>query len=456
MNALRRHVLASAVLLGLTAPVCAQRIELNPQQPVLAGEALTLQLSELKPGQTVRLKAERTVRTFTGLVQRFASQARFVADAQGRVDLAQAAPLEGGSYTGADLRGLLWSMQAQPGEVKEPVFNRIDLQLLDATEQPLARASLTLTQAHADIQKRKAEPFPGALFAYPPGAAKRPTLILLGGSEGGSMITRDAPFWASQGYAVLALPYYSPASWTASGMKPPELPELPANFVDIPVERLEQARAWLAAQPEADVTRIGLMGTSKGAEFALIAGTRMAWIQAIAAIVPSDVVWEGWGQGVAPGARSSFAWQGKALDFVPYKDFQQEFAGAATGEPIIIRRPLDKGRAVTSAEQIAKARIPVETIAAPLFLLGGGDDQVWASGAMAEAIGRSRSAVKGLKTVVLSHPEAGHYLGGTGTSPTTHYNDGPMKSGGTPAATARAQAEGHDALKAFWAEQLGR
>src|SRR3990167_4572765 len=141
------------------------------------------------------------------------------------------------------------------------------------------------------------------------------------------------------------------------------------------------------------------MGTSKGAEFALIAGTKMPWIKAIAAIVPTDVVWEGWGPAAAPGKSSSFAWRGKALDFVPYKDFQQEFAGAANGEPIIIRRPLDNGRAVTSAEQIARARIPVERIAAPLLVQGGGDDQVWASGAMAEAIGRSRAAVKGLRTV---------------------------------------------------------
>ena len=456
MTAFHRRVLASAVLLSLAAPVFAQRIELNAEQPVLAGEPLTLKLADLKPGQTVQLRAERVVRTFIGPVQRFVSQARFVADAQGRVDLAQAAPLAGGSYEGADLRGLLWSMRAQPGEVKEPVFNRIEFQLQDEAEQKLASATLTLTQALPGIQKRKAEPFPGALFAHPPGSTKRPTLILLGGSEGGSMITRDAPFWASQGYAVLALPYYSPASWSPTGMKPPELPELPGNFVDIPVDRLEQARAWLAAQPEADTQRIGVMGTSKGAEFALIAGTKMPWIQAIAAIVPTDVVWEGWGQAVAPGVRSSFSWQGKALDFVPYKDFMQEFAGAANGEPIIIRRPMDKGRAVASAEQIANARIPVETLAAPLFLLGGGDDQTWASGAMSEAIGRSRAAVKGLKTVVLSYPEAGHYLGGTGTSPTTHYNDGPMKSGGTPAATARAQAEGHAALKAFWAEHLGR
>ncbi len=453
MNVLRRALLAAG-LLALAVPVCAQRIETPAQQPVLAGEPLQLALADLQAGQLVTLRAERVVRSFSGPVRRFVAEAQFRADAQGRVDLAQAAPLPGGSYEGADVRGLLWSMRAQEGEVTEPVFNRIQFQLLDAEGKPIAQAELRLTQALPDVQTRKPVGFPGALFAHRAGAGKRPALILLGGSEGGSAITRDAPFWASQGYAVLALPYYSPRSWGPSGMQPPELPELPAAFVDIPVERLEHARDWLAAQPEVDASRIGVQGTSKGAEFALIAGTRLPWIKGIAAIVPSDVVWEGWGEGVAPGQRSSFAWQGQPLDFVPYKDFQQEFAGAARGEPIVIRRPHDKGRAAATVEQIEKARIPAERIAAPVFLLGGDDDQLWDSGHMAQAIAEHRAQVAGLKTVLLRHPEAGHYLGGTGTSPTTHYNEGPMKSGGTPAANARAQAEGHAALKRFWAEVL--
>lgn len=449
-----RSLIGAAVLLALAAPACAQRIETNARQPVLAGEALELRLADLKPGQTVRLTARRTVRTFTGEVQDFESQAPFRADAQGRVDLAQAAPLEGGSYQGVDVRGLLWSMRGLPDKVDKPVFNRVQLQLFTGEgEAPIATAQLQLTPSLASVQKRPAGDFPGALFAHPPGAAKRPTLILLGGSEGGSMITREAAVWASQGYAVLALPYYSPQQWTPNGMQPAELPSLPASFTDIPVERLEQARAWLAQQPEADADRIGLMGTSKGAEFVLLAGTRMPWVKAVAAIVPTDVVWEGWGPGVAPGQRSSFSWQGKPFDFVAYKEFMDEFIGMGQGKEGRLRRPHDKGRAVASAETLAKARIPVERIAAPVLVAGSGDDQLWPSGAMAEAIGRSRASA-GLPTVVLSFPEAGHFIGGTGTGPTTHYNDGPMKNGGTPQANARAQAELHAALKKFWAERL--
>jgi len=441
-----------AVLLAIATPAGAQRIVVNEQQPVLAGTPIRLQLSELKPGQTVILQAERAVRMFTGQTARFEGSARFQADAQGRVDLASQAPLPGSSYSGADVHGLLWSMKQQPGSVEQPVFNRIGLRLQDADGKTLAEAELKLQQQLATVQTRKAEGFPGALLAAPAGAVKGPTLILLGGSEGGSLITRDAAHWASFGYTVLALPYYSPARWSANGPLPAELPELPEAFSMIPVDRLQAARDWLAEQPEADVRRLGLMGTSKGAEFALLAAVRFPWIKAVAAVVPSDVVWEGW-SGIGVTNMPSFAWKGEPYAFIRYKEFAEEFQGFQTGKDVHIRRPQDKGRAASTTEQIAAARIPVESIKAPVWLLGGGDDQIWASGEMAANIKRSRDAA-GLTTVALVYPEAGHFLGGTGTGPTTHYNDGPSKNGGTPAANARAQAEGHASLLRFFGEHL--
>ena len=459
MNPVHRLALAIA-LLGIGASASAQRIAIDVPQPVLAGDPIALQLADLKPGQSVRLHAQRAVQTFTGQVALFESQAVFQADAKGRVDLGTAAPLPGSSYEGADVRGLLWSMKPGAGEVKGKPFGRVDFRLhaaeAAADAPPLAEASLSFRNALPEVVTRKVEAFPGAVFASLPGAAKRPTLILLGGSEGGSMIARDAAPWASRGYAVLALPYYSPPQWGPTGPMPPELPSLPAEFVNIPVDRLELARDWLAQQPEADASRIGVMGTSKGAEFVLLAGVKMPWIKAVAAIVPTDVVWEGWGPGPGPvGVRASFAWKGEPYAFVPYQDFSQEFAGMATGQPVKIRRPHDKGRAAASPEVIAKARIPVERIAAPVLVAGGGDDQLWDSGGMAANIAATRHKA-GLPTVSLVFPEAGHFLGGTGTGPSTHYNDGPMKNGGTPAATARAQAATHAALLKFFADSLGR
>jgi dienelactone hydrolase len=209
----------------------------------------------------------------------------------------------------------------------------------------------------------------------------------------------------------------------------------------------------LAQQPEVDATRIGVMGTSKGAEFALLAASKMPWIKSIVAVVPSDVVWEGWGPGVEPGQRASFSWRGQTLDFVSYQGFPQEMAGFATGQDVKIRRPHDQGRAAHPERAIA-ARIRVEDIAAPVMLVGGGDDQLWDSGGMAQNMAQVRHAA-GLETLVRVYRDAGHYLGGTGTDPTTQYNVSPLKAGGTPAANARAQADAHAATLEFLRRTLG-
>jgi dienelactone hydrolase len=476
---------------GLLAPtVAAQQFNIQPSTTVLVGEPLQIELTGWPAHAWVSVRAQRVVED-QGRKALYASQAMFKADAQGRINLATQAPGEAGadratsSYSGADVRGLFWSMLPVPGAGAPPATadtHRVTLTAsLQGTVQPAGRLpippvtpatpittittitpitpivqTLDLLPAGPDVQSRAAPPFDGARFAYlpaPAAFAKRPVLILLGGSEGGAAVTQSAAAWASRGYAVLALPYYSPPTWDATGPGPAELPNLPIAFADIAIDRLEQARDWLAQQPEVDATRIGVMGTSKGAEFALLAGTQMPWIKSIVAVVPSDVVWEGWGPGVEPGQRAGFSWHGKPCDFVPYKDFAQEMAGFASGADVKIRRPQDQGRAAHPDRAIA-ARIRVEDIAAPVLVVGGDDDQLWDSGGMAKNILAVRQRA-GLDTVALVYPDAGHFLGGAGMDPTTQYNASPMKAGGTPAANARAQAEAFAQTVAFLRRTLG-
>ena len=459
--------LALAAACWAAAPAWAQRFVVTPGPEFLTGEPVRIAVEVLAPGAELRLRAQRNVTEWNGGRRLYAAEARFRADAAGRVDLATAVPLPGSSYEGADLRGLFWSMVPGSGSgsnssaasasasAPAPALGEGEVQLeaqLEGSTAAPVQQRLRLRSALPDVQARDATPFPGARFFHRPGAARRPALILLGGSEGGSLVTRAGPDWASRGYAVLALPYYSPPGWGANGPMPAELPALPAAFADIPVDRLEQVRAWLVAQPEVDATRIGVMGTSKGAEFALLAGTKMPWISAIVAVVPTDVVWEGWGQGVASGQRSSFSWKGEPLPFVPYKDFEKELVGFQTGAEVRIRRPQDAGRAA-NPERVPAARIAVEKIAAPVLVIGGHDDQVWDSGGMAEAIVKARAAA-GRPTEAVIEREAGHFLGGTGWGPTTQYNAGPSKSGGTPAANARTQARAWAATQDFLARTL--
>lgn len=442
------------LLVALAAgPALAQRLQVSPASDVLVGTPLSLQVTDLPPGATVTVRSERAARDWSRRPVLYRAEARFVADAAGRIDLSRSAPVEG-SYQGADAQGLFWSATRIDAPVPDGLGeSQVRLSVRDH-ERELDARTLTLRRRHAQLERTPVPGFPGAVLARLPGTTPRPALIALGGSEGGSVAVRgQAELLASHGFAVLALPYYSPGGWSASGPTPPELPDLPAAFADIPLERLEQARDWLRRQPGVAGDRIGVFGISKGAEFALSAAARMSWPKAVVAVVPSDVHWEGWGPGVEPGKRSSFSWRGRPLPFVPYEGFEQEMQGFGNGASVRLLRPHEAGRAA-HPQAVAAARIPVEDYAGPLLVIGGGDDQVWASGRMAQAIAERRAAA-GRETESLIYPDAGHALSTPGWSPTTAFNAGPMKMGGQPAADGRAVADAWPRTIAFLRRTLG-
>jgi dienelactone hydrolase len=425
MSEVVRVKLVPLLLLAWISSGAAQTFHISPSSPILVGEPLSIRVDGLPADQNVTLTAERTMPAL------YRSQAVFLAP-QGTLDLATAKPLSG-TYAEADIHGLFWSMApVADGDVGglQPLQVKLSA---TADGRVLASATIEFIDALPAVEVEEVKEFPGAVFATLPGPARRPALIVLGGSEGGGFFARDrAPRFASRGFAVLGLPYYSP------GRSEREIPDLPAAFADIPVDRLNTAFEWLQRRPEVDASRVALLGASKGAEFVLIAASRFKWITSAVAVVPSDVVWEGWGPGVEPGTRSSFALNGKPLPFVPYLEFAQELDGFRTGRDVRMRRFQDKGRAANPAAAV-KARIEVEKFRGPLLVIGGHDDQVWASGMMAQNIAERRAAAR-LETVALIFPEAGHALAGNGWLPTTQYNVGASKVGGTPQANAAAQA----------------
>ena len=461
-----RSLLVCALAVLAIDTALAQRFNITPANPILLGEPITISLTGLPPGKDVTISSERVMREpgdDKSILHR--AEATFTVAADGTLDLASAKPKRG-SYARADVRGLFWSMLPVAGAIDA---NRVLMEVrlrADAADtadaankapgdKALAETALSFVQQLAEVKTEPVAKFPGAQFATVRDPAdtqrKRPAIILLGGSEGGTYVTRAAGAVASRGFAVLALPYYSPTDWQTGRA---ELASLPAAFMDIPVERLNEARAWLQTRSDVDATRIAIHGTSKGAEFALLAGVHLPWVTSIVAIVPSDVVWEGWGDDTAKaGTRSSFALNGKALPFVPYADFAEEFAGYRTGEAVRVRRPQDKGRAANPAAAVA-ARIPVERIKAPVMVIAGQEDQVWNSAMMAHNIAERRAQAK-LDTVSLIYTDAGHYLSGTGYNPTTQYDAGPSKAGGTPEGNARAQADAWPKTIAFLKRTLG-
>lgn len=289
--------------------------------------------------------------------------------------------------------------------------------------------------------------FPHANLYAPEGAEGLPVVVILHGAEGGTEAgDRYGPILARMGYAAVGLPYYSP-DWGEFG-PPQALPEIAGSFVDIRVDQLADLRDALTAMPQADVERFGLLGASKGSEFALIAASRYPWIDAVVAYTPTDVVWEGWGLETieAEGTRSSFSFEGEALPFMPYRGFVEALlAPPGTAD---LRAVHENGRA-DHPERESAARIRVEDFAGALIVIAGDRDAQWNSGDAARAIVASREAA-GLETTALIYPEAGHDLvgdGGPGESP---------RSGGSREADAAARADAWPRVVAFMAEALQR
>ncbi|MEM9179373.1 MAG: acyl-CoA thioester hydrolase/BAAT C-terminal domain-containing protein [Pseudomonadota bacterium] len=339
----------------------------------------------------------------------------------GVIDVSETAPVSG-SYSGVSPAGLFWAMKntdepAVPEQTSDQVTFEVDY-LDDGIVDFVT--DVTLKTANDAFEELEVTPdLPGAFLYLPDGIDRPPVIIAMGGSEGGDRSARRiGSKFASRGYAVLGLPYYSPAY----GDQEQQFPELPRAFVDIPVDKIEIARDWLQEREDVDASRLALYGVSKGAEFALVAASKVEGISAVIAIVPTDVIWEGWGSGAEAGTTSSFSWRGKPLPFMPYYKMEEEIAKFSDpNADARMRTPHDAGRDAYP-ERLDEARILVEAIDAPVFLVGGDMDDVWASGPMARNIKATRDA-EGLSTELYVEPRAGHYLSGDGYAPMYAFQD---------------------------------
>lgn len=390
-------------------------VSVEPQVTVesqsgLSGDPVAVRIDNAPP--RVLITAER----IWGWNQKtvYASSALFAAK-DGVTDVSEQAPISG-SYSGVSSAGLFWSMKdtgapSQDGDSSEVIrvsFDFNDDGSIDRTEE------LVLAKTTGPVEEvTVGTSLPEAFLLKPENVANPPVIIVLGGSEGGDSAARSiGSKFVARGYAVLGLPYYSPSY----GNSPQQFPSLPAAFESIPIDKLETARDWLLERDDVDGERIALYGVSKGAEFALEGASRIDGFRAVAAIVPSDVIWEGWGPGTVAGEVSSFSWRGEPLPFVPYKGMAEELAKFGTpGETVRIRTPHDAGREANS-DRVTPARILVESIDEPVFLVGGDLDNTWASGPMARNIKATRDK-SGLETTLFVSELAGHDLSGDGYSP---------------------------------------
>ncbi|WP_300378142.1 acyl-CoA thioester hydrolase/BAAT C-terminal domain-containing protein [Henriciella sp.] len=258
-----------------------------------------------------------------------------------------------------------------------------------ATSPVKAEAKATHEAAAEIIELREA----GLIANYYPAARDKagPGLLMLGGSEGGlnPAVSREAQALRDQGISVLQLSFYR-----AEGQ--------PQNLEMVPLETFDRGLDWLKARGEVDADRIGIYGTSKGAEAALITATRHTEIAAIVAMVPSSVSWQGinWAFDGRP-ADASWSLGGAPYPALPYGAFDYE-----TGLYSLYANGLK------AVEEHPEAVIAIEKTQAPVLLICGSADALWPSCPMSETIAARAKERNGPDVTILSYPDAGHGAGG--------------------------------------------
>lgn len=409
----------------------APRLLVDAPRPLIAGDPVQLRAVGLEPGAGYELRAD-LVDEFD---RRWSSRAQLHAATDGTLDLTRDPALRG-SWLGVDPLGPFWSATLTEPRTLPPDATPADSAVIHVV---LRRGSATLDSVRLVRwhvrQGVRTEPLRGAglvgtLFR-PVEPGPRPLVVLVGGSGGGSSWARQVGgALASRGYATLALAYFA-----AEG--------LPRSLEAIPLEYFETATRQAIGQGAGliDERRIAVMGLSRGAEAALVLGSRLALVSAVVAFAPSHVVWQGSRPPEYPVV-PSWTERGVPIPFVP--NVEPRPYRASDNEATRHLRYL-----LHNAGASVEAEIPVERIRGPIMLVAGGADPIWPASAMSERIVARLAAHRFPHEVRhLDYDGAGHTLARPGLLPTSIVG----MSGGEPRMNAHAQHHAWQQLLQF----LGR
>jgi dienelactone hydrolase len=364
-----------------------RKLRVSPD-PARVDEPFAITLKDLSPWQHVTLRA-RFVDAFD---VEWTSRATFRADFLGTVDVSRQSPIEG-SYTRTDPMGLVWSAYGDGTSYAislrtQPLFITAETGSETANIE-VSRTLLTDEIACTDVRERGLY----GRFFRPATGGPVPGVLVLGGTEGGlaSYVMREAALLAGHGFAALALAYFYMGS-------------LPDRLAGIPLEYFGGAiRWWLQNQPSVRGDRLGVVGTSRGGELALLLGAHFPDLEAVASYVGSGLVFPS-----LVGPEPAWTFRGKALPW--------------------ISNPFDILQA--KPEQFERAEIPVERTNGPVLVISGDADQVWPSTQLSQvAMDRLGRYERPYRDEFRHYPDAGHgiqppYLPAT---PGTYYFGGGLE-----------------------------
>jgi dienelactone hydrolase len=446
---LGRATLACAVAsagCSTASPARSGRPEIVVERPDdLVDSQWTIRLRGFPPTSRVEMMA--TLRGWDRVPWR--SWAAYETDAAGEVAV-PTTPVLAGSYRGSSAMGLLWSMERQDDETRgltAPPGGAPSVTLVAGARGGVMVETRLEQRLVADgVTSRSVDEdgLVGTLFT-PASPGPHPGVIVLEGSGGGVWLSLAA-LLASRGYAALALGYFN-------------MPGLPQGLVNIPLEYFETAIAWLREHGRPAGGFVAVMGRSRGGELALLLGASLPEINAVVAYVPSGVLFGPFGRGEPGDGRPPCAWthRGRPLPYLGQNNRTADWSVVDRRRSPLIETP-GYLTMLRDRHAVERASIPVERTRGPVLLISGRADDQWPSYELAQiAYYRLQGSRHPYPFAHLSYEGAGHgitfpYTPTTATS-YVHAVDGHTYSlGGSPAMTARANADSWPRVLAFLAD----
>ncbi|KAG9481358.1 acyl-coenzyme A thioesterase 1-like [Eleutherodactylus coqui] len=395
----------------------------------LFDDPLRLRVRGLPAGQDVSLLTALTDEAG----ELFTSVGRYRADGGGELDVSRSPALEGGSYTGVEPEGPLWSLEPRTPlrrllkkDVRSPLQLRFSLHRGPPTGALLAEAAQERSFLGEAVSREllRAGRVRGSLF-LPPGPGPFPAIIDLYGTGGGLMEHR-ASLLANHGFLTMALAYF-------------DYDDLPNSLGGLHLNYFNEALEFLKCHPKVNKESIGVIGLSKGADLAISMATFLPGIKAVVSVSGCNA------NSFAPLPCGNFV--------LPCLGFSAEkIKFTETGE-MDFSESMDDPSDPTNHE----ALIPLERSPAALLILSGLDDRNWPSATYAEQmVARMREHQKDVEFQF--YPGTGHLLEPPyfPLCKASHHKllGVPILWGGQTKAHAQAQEDAWKKIQAFFSKHL--
>ncbi|XP_054618453.1 acyl-coenzyme A thioesterase 5-like [Dunckerocampus dactyliophorus] len=355
-------------------------LKILPSVRCLADRLVQMRVEGLAPHKPVELRSRLV--DDKGVV--FKASALYKADETGLVDVSSA-PSLGGSYTGVEPMGLLWSMAPETPHSKVVKKNVLSPTLVEIaahngdTGELLAcetneRGYMMEGMKRIPVQEGRVR---GVLF-IPPGKGPFPGIVDLY-TLGGGLNEQRASLLANKGFVVLALAYY--------GYQ--DLPKKPKN---LDLEYFEEAAVYLQNHPEVQGPGIGVISMSHSGALALSMASFFSGITATVCINGCN------GNTVIP---------------LHYKDIVMPALRPAIWKIRLTRSWIVDIRNVTPDASLMKNRaslIPIERANCHFLFAVSEDDRNWNSAFFARQAAEILRSHGKESFQVVSYPKAGHFL----------------------------------------------